>query len=928
MPSDQITLFEALDAHKSEALPSAPDPEDVFRALTGFSPRPWQGETLRRWISESPDSWGGNCAVPTGLGKSMLPVIALIASAYVVKPFRRIVYVVNRRIVVDQTYLVAKDAAERIRSCDSATGPEGEVLRAFRAMLFARMGLTNPLFSMESENAPAVHLLRGGTGDKLLKVDSPLTPTIIVSTVDQAGSRLLMRGYGVSRKAWPVQAGLLAYDTLWIIDEAHTARPLVTTIGRIRRAIVESSEGALVGRPLVVLKASATLGDGSAGFVPGDDGERHIAAARKNVRLEFLEKPPKSGELARRAVSFVQNALEDEGVVRAAVVVNSINAAREVFAAMTKSLAKHKRQPRPLLLIGAIREHERKAILASEEFADLHPSRRPTKPVVVVATQTVETGPDFDFDALMSETAALDAIIQRFGRANRRGNSPAPQGIIYGCPAVTSPVYGDSPKAAAQVLQSWGEDVLDFSPLDISEKLAKVEPSLLKEAWTPVKHPEALMGARIRDLGRTYPRNRDETDIAWYLHGERAGEVEIIWRNDGDFAVASTSVERATAYATLLPPARGESLSLSTRAARALLRDNTKSDVSDGDDGDGADKKDKDDEQPASEAGESRRAIVIRDGGDVSIVGAQGVRAGDVLIVPHSFGWYDRFGFHPGFKPDTGDAFELIGDEECLAVPDDSLPVRDEDETFTEWSSACIRALHDRLMASSDDAETAFALRMDNAASVSQAPHPVRVAHQLFRIVKSYSCDQNEDSGAKRRVTLEEHHHGVGDRARGYADALGLDPEIVHALDLAGRTHDLGKADEEFQRKRLGNDDATQPLAKSKRGITNVKMTYRHECGSAQMLRHMIDLVRYLVGTHHGYGRPGFPYRDTNRNPTSFTQDGETYAYDGWVGGGVGNSLISSNATRLGASRTWKRSCGSRTDALRNPKETRKWHEA
>jgi CRISPR-associated endonuclease/helicase Cas3 len=122
-------------------------------------------------------------------------------------------------------------------------------------------------------------------------------------------------------------------------------------------------------------------------------------------------------------------------------------------------------------------------------------------------------------------------------------------------------------------------------------------------------------------------------------------------------------------------------------------------------------------------------------------------------------------------------------------------------------------------------------------------------------------------------VDLGEHLTGVGDLAGRLAGALGLDTRLLDAVRQAGQLHDLGKSDRRFQRW-LGNTAAAPPIAKSSMNAARWEAARvaagwprggRHELLSDQLIDAAVaagvglvddDLVRHLVLSHHGQGRP------------------------------------------------------------------------
>jgi CRISPR-associated endonuclease/helicase Cas3 len=85
---------------------------EEFRALTGNEPFPWQEDLHQRFRrGEIPSI----CTLPTGVGKISVVTLWLLALAHGAKLPRRLVYVVNRRTVVDQTTAEVERICENLK---------------------------------------------------------------------------------------------------------------------------------------------------------------------------------------------------------------------------------------------------------------------------------------------------------------------------------------------------------------------------------------------------------------------------------------------------------------------------------------------------------------------------------------------------------------------------------------------------------------------------------------------------------------------------------------------------------------------------------------------------------------------------------------------------------------------------------------------
>lgn len=156
-------------------------------------------------------------------------VLWLIALANGAALPRRLVYVVDRRAVVDQVSTLADRLAERAAD------------------------------AFPNHPPPAVSTLRGWHADNRRWLEDPATPAIVVGTIDMIGSRLLFSGYGMSRRMRPFQAGLLGADSLFVVDEAHLCPPFEALLAAVagETARGTAGDGATLP-PLRMLSLSAT----------------------------------------------------------------------------------------------------------------------------------------------------------------------------------------------------------------------------------------------------------------------------------------------------------------------------------------------------------------------------------------------------------------------------------------------------------------------------------------------------------------------------------------------------------------------------------------------------------------------------------------------------------------------------------------------
>ena len=875
MNSSDKVPFGGIDGRPRPGELTSEDFAAFFRDIHGYDPFPWQQRLTTHVLERR--AWPKVIDLPTGAGKTAVLDTAVFALA--ARPAaspRRVVFVIDRRIVVDQVHKRAQRIRERVEAADTP------LLERVRERLRGLSG-GEPL---------GVAALRGGVPIDGGWAHRPDQPWVVVSTVDQFGSRLLFRGYGVTPGMRPIHAGLAGNDCLVILDEVHLSVPFAKTLAQV--SALHCSER--LPRRFSTVEMSATPSDRTAERFTLDpetdlDGCPELRRRVKAAKHAGLVSVPNQQAVPAAVVKIVKSIAKsihrnESQVCSIGVVLNRVRTARETYELLAgEDCDAH-------LVTGRMRPLDRiDALERIGPVVDPDGERRGDQLTVVVATQAIEVGADFSFDALVTECAAVDSLRQRFGRLDRRGTCsertgcPAQAWIIGPKSVVGSkkpdPIYGASARLTWEELERRSKE---GGPLDVGPTALQGFPN---GANAPRAEAPLLLGTHMDAWVQTRPEPLVQPSVEWFLHGidqNRPADVSLVWRWD-----------RSSEALRLVPPRQAEFIQVPVPAARSWLAGHEEIDVADVPQ---ADQSEEFRSTARPHTGDWVRWAGIG-GGAESDVSVRDIRPGDVLVVDPGRGGVHAGTWDPSSTEpveDLGDAAQIengrkatlrldprLHDVHSPPTPageieaDQPVSVR-----IAEWLGRQLaeangqphwmRKTMERLGNHFEVVPVGF----DEGSAVSYYILTERHRETRKPVVDASVMDGSDESGSftSTGVTLRRHLDGVGERAGHIAGRLGLSAEIVEDIRLAGRLHDLGKVDIRFQLQLVGGDPVElemrreEPLAKSLPGARRVRgypEGMRHEVASVAMIEsngdvlvsaHDRDLVLHLVGTHHGWGRP------------------------------------------------------------------------
>ncbi len=504
---------------------------DVFQRLTDNPPFPWQSRLYAQFIEGTVPS---ACSIPTGLGKTSVIPIWLIALVSCPERLpRRLVYVVNRRTVVDQSTQVTEEMRARLLD------PKGD---ATLIDLASRLKRLTSFSENEKHPSLAISTLRGQFADNGEWWQDPARPAVVVGTVDMIGSRLLFGGYRSGVRSHPRDAGFLGRDVLIVHHKAHLKPAFQFLLKAIDR---EQEKTESPSRPIHILELTATSRAQSedAPFTLDEkDHEHDVVQQRTHAKkgIAFHEVETVAESIGVRAAEYAESGKAILIFVRTLKDVSTVHEKLKETGAKTA------------LLTGTIRGFERENLAISDPVYQrfLNPSEEESQETMyLICTSAGEVGIDISADHLVCDLTPFESMAQRFGRVNRRGGKHwANLDIFY-------EQEHDSRKAElGYEIARWKTlDLLQsLPPCDWDDQRRNASPQALNdlphdakcEAFSPL--PEILCTSDILFDAWTMTSIREDLPgrppVADYLHGVEENQIPetmVAWREEVSLLVDS-----------------------------------------------------------------------------------------------------------------------------------------------------------------------------------------------------------------------------------------------------------------------------------------------------------------------------------------------------------------------------------------------------
>ena len=890
------------------------DFSNAFQSLTGHPHFPWQRRLFDEYLScgRLPQS----IDIPTGLGKTTVMVLWLLARASGAALPRRLIYVVDRRAVVDQ----ATEFAEQLRSA-LEKNKDLELMRQ-------KLGLhDSPL---------AISTLRGRYVDNREWMADPAAPAIIVGTVDMIGSRLLFEGYGVSQRMRPYAAGLMGCDSLVILDEAHLVRPfehLLRSIENGQRPVTTNEPQVSTGSifagskacqklppPFHMLPLSATREENgndtalrSFRITDADKKDKTVCMrldANKALSIKDLhDKCPLEQMLSEEAWQLTYGGVSTSATkpVRILIYCDLRSDAENTAKFLRKRIKKEKYKAPVLLFVGGRRVHEREQ--TAEEMkhygfiGNRHERDMSDSPVFVVATSAGEVGVDLDAHHMICDLVPWERMVQRLGRVNRRGISQARVLVIdQGKSKKEDKDKHNRLKATRKLLESLTKDSNGFHQAGPAALLALRDKPIYSECISEASTSSPLHPTLTRPLIDSWSmtslnENAGRPEVGPWLRGwvKDQAQTIVVWRRYLPVLISNNqcscnSKDVVAAFFEAAPPQTEELLESETSRIVQWLKKRAKSilyllkqesgilnyeanhEIAPLQEGAPIvfllDRR----SRPASKS--TLSLLQIKNAERKSL---EQQLANQQIVVDSRLGGIENGLLSDNFNDAACTIEDNWGKSESEGLSEYGPPIRVKTLRETERARKLGRS---QIPQESAD-KTVLTWR--EALSIPYCTSLERDSTEVWLVVEQRRG--REDSEEVKAIMpkaqrLDEHQAWTAEQASRLADKVGLNKDYRTMLIEAARHHDDGKKAVRWQRAFNASMEGG-PYAKTAGPFNHhVLNGYRHELKSAldtetngldsiDRSDPRFELCLHLIASHHGHARPAIPIDSYDDLPPS-----------------------------------------------------------
>jgi CRISPR-associated endonuclease/helicase Cas3 len=453
--------------------------DEFFQRATGSRPYGYQQRLAERGLPQV-------LQAPTGTGKTEAAVLSWLWRRLHEDPVgtpRRLIFALPQRTLVEQT-------ARRVRVWLENLGDEAREV--------------------------ALHIVMGGEGrtqgEWRIRMDQP---AIVVGTVDSLVSKILNRGYGISRAIYPIDFALVTNGAQWVLDEIQLCPESTKTLRQVAAFADPNRTGSWpTAEPLALTCMSATVSAPLLDTVdnpPPDEqsiirietADRTGALARRlDAARTIRQLPVKPGETKSVAVAIRQR--HRPGTLTLAVV-NRVETARAIYEELRKG-------PTPCTLL-----HSRFRGIDRERLIDRVINEPGESDHIVVSTQVVEAGVDINATVLVTEAAPWPSMVQRAGRCNRTGEV-ADAELWWLSPAKAEPYEQADIDATISEL-----DTLEGQAVS-GEDLLRHDVATIEPAVSVIRQPDLLeLFDTAQDL------NGGDVDVTPYIRDAEDLDVQLAW---------------------------------------------------------------------------------------------------------------------------------------------------------------------------------------------------------------------------------------------------------------------------------------------------------------------------------------------------------------------------------------------------------------